>query len=98
MDLQPERAGRLLHVLYLCLRSWIGRVYKQPDNSGCGYQIAQQPQSFRHQLGTQLGDACDVPTGPVQAGYEAEPDRVTGRIEDNGESSWLLPLPPMPQE
>ena len=81
MELHPEGASRLLHVLYLGLRSWIGRVYKQPDYGGCGYQIAQQLQSFRYQLGTQLGDACDVPTGPVQAGDEAEPDRVAARFE-----------------
>jgi hypothetical protein len=78
---------RFLHVSRLGLGSRIGRVHKQTDSRGCGYQIVQQPQSFRHQLGTQLGHAGDVATRPVQAGHQAKLDRVTGRLEDDRNGS-----------
>jgi hypothetical protein len=86
MDLQPERARRFLHILYLCFRSWIGGIYKQTDGRGFGYQIAQQPQSFCNQLGTQLGHTGNVTAGPIQAGHETEPDRIAGRIKNNRDS------------
>jgi len=87
MDLQPERTRRLLHVSRLGLGSGIFRVHEQTDDLGCGYQIVQQAESLRYQLGVQLGYAGDVATRPVQAGYEAERDRVTGRLEHDRNDS-----------
>ena len=87
MDLQPERARCLLHVARLGLGSGIFLVHEQADDLGCGYQIVQQAQSLRHQLGVQLGYAGDVATRLIQAGYEAERDRITGGLEDDGNDS-----------
>jgi hypothetical protein len=87
VDLQPERMRRLLHVSRLGLGSRILRVHERTDNLGCGYQIVQQSQSFRHQLGTQLGHAGDVAIRPIEAGHQAERDWVTGRIEDDRNDS-----------
>jgi hypothetical protein len=57
MDLQSERVRRLLHITHLGLSSWVGWVREQADKRCCWYQIVQQSQSFRHQLGAQLGHA-----------------------------------------
>jgi hypothetical protein len=71
----------------LGLGSRIGRVHKQTDNRGCGYQIVQQAQSFWHQLGVQQSYAGEIATRPVQACHQAKLDRVTGRIKDDRNGS-----------
>ena len=81
MKLQPERARRLLHLLDFGRRSGIVRVDQTGDRGRLRHQLAQQSQPLRDQLRGQSGDAGDVAARPVEAGDEAELDRIAAGLE-----------------
>src|SRR5262245_24559287 len=53
------------------------------DHGGGGYQLAQQLQSFPRDLRGEEARAGDVAARPVEAGDEAERDRVAAGAEDD---------------
>ena len=84
MELQPECAGRRLHVLRGGLgNSGIGWIDEQGHDARRGDQLVQQLQPLRRGLHVRLGHARDVAARPAKAGDEAEPDRVAARFEDD---------------
>jgi hypothetical protein len=60
-----------------------GRVSESAELGSIGLQLAEQLQLFRRQLSRQEGVACDVRTGPVEAGYETQCDWVTAGDKDD---------------
>src|SRR5262245_1400312 len=90
MKLQPEVAGRALHICKLNILRIIG-VDHVPNELCLGDQLVQQFQALRRYLNVQLGHARDVAAWPIQSGDQAELYRVTAYFEDdwNGSSCRL---------
>jgi len=63
----------------------IGRIDKHSHTSGCGHQLAQELQPFRHQLSRENIDPRQVAAGLGEAGDKTEPDRVFTGDEDYGD-------------
>ena len=83
-DLQAECACRLLDLLHLDFGVRIIRVHEHGCCFGVGHQLAQQPQSFRRQLGSQKHHTGHIAAGPIETGNETGRDRI-----DSGcESDW----------
>jgi hypothetical protein len=84
MELQPECAGRRLHVLRGGLgKRGIGWIDEQGHDARRGDQLVQQLQPLRRCLHVRLGHARDIAARPAKAGDETEPDWVAARFEDD---------------
>jgi hypothetical protein len=78
-----ERSGCRLRVFRVGLGIGIVRVDQHAEGSAPGRPLAQQLQPLRHQLVDQEAHAGEVAAGPVEAGDEAQLDRVAAGHEDN---------------
>jgi len=82
-DLQSEDAGRRLHFLQLVRHARIARIDEITHRPRLGNQVAQQFEPFRSQCGDGKVHAGHIAARPVEAGNEAEFDRVgAGREND----------------
>ena len=69
MELEPEGAGRSLHVARGGLRKRrIGRINKQRHDGRCRHQLVQEPQPLRRKFAAQGGRARHVAAWAVEAG------------------------------
>ena len=96
MELEPEALRRCAHLAFIGLRKrGIGGVDQQSHGAHRGDELMQQFQSLRGSLHHQYGHARGIAAGPVEAGNEAEPDRVGGRRKHdrNGRSCRLCRQP-----
>jgi hypothetical protein len=82
-DLQAECACGLLDLLHLDFGVWIIRVHEHGYCSGVGHQLAQQPQSFRCQLGSQEHHPGHIAAWAIETGDETGRDRIDSGCESD---------------
>ena len=84
MYLQSECAGSRLRSLRGWLaKSGIARVDERGDDVGSRYHLVQHLDLLLHQLHAQIGHACDVASGSVEARDEPLCNGVDCRREDD---------------
>jgi hypothetical protein len=83
-DLQAQRGRRPLQVCDDELGGRRGRVCENANPRSIGYNLAEQLQLFRRQLGREDGGASDVRAGAVEASDKSHRDRVTAGDKDDG--------------
>src|SRR5499433_214554 len=83
--LQAHRARGRFHLAHrwIGIRR-IGGIDEQRHTNCFRYDFAQELEPLRHQFGDEKVDAGRVAAGPGEAGDEAEPDRVFGNTEHDG--------------
>src|SRR5215475_14201693 len=83
MNLLPDRVGCLLNISRLRLKIRIVRVEEHADQSCCWNEIVQEPDPLCLNSRQQKIYPCRVAAWPVEAGDEAELDRVVAGTEDD---------------
>ena len=84
MDLEPEDAGRRLHVSRYSLRERrVGRVDEQGHDGGLWDDLVQQLQPLRPDRHGELGDAGHIAAWLTQAGYKSKGNRIATDREDD---------------
>src|SRR2546429_7791127 len=83
LQLQRKRTRGHLHVMDNCIGTRKSGVHEHADHAGIWNQLMQQLQALSLQRSAELADACDVAAWSVEAGNEAELDRVNATGEDD---------------
>src|SRR6516165_3878096 len=82
-DPLPDGAGRALHVPYLCLGLWIIWIYQECNQRCSRHKFVQQLESLCFEFHGQQGDAGYIPSRSIEAGDEANLNRVGTNGEDD---------------
>jgi len=83
VELEPERAGRLLHLLHHDFKARVGRIYEKADDSRFGCEFAQQLKALWLKGDRQTADARDIAAGSVHGGDETLLDRIAAGLEND---------------
>jgi len=83
-DLPTERARGLLYLSQLNLGSRISRIHKHANRADVRNDLAQQFQPLGQQLDGERGYARNVTAWAIEAGDEAETDRIAGASVNDG--------------
>ena len=84
MELEPEGAGRSLHVARGGLRKRrIGRINKQRHDRRCRHQFVQEPQPLCRKFAAQAGRARHVAAWAVEAGDNSKRNRIAPSEDDD---------------
>src|SRR3954447_5591148 len=83
IDLSPDHACRFLQLAQLKISSRISWVDQQTNRRASWNEFVQKRQTLGLQFGPEKSHACDIATGPIEAGDEAAPYRIAGADKHN---------------